>query len=100
MPFEIPKSQASIAQNRFEFTFPGSKKKYSLPLLKFIRPSLIRDIGQLDEMDGFSKILTEYYPNEDLFAKFDDADQFEAFIEAWKDESGVSLGESEDSTDS
>lgn len=98
MVFQVPKSQASIAQNRFEFTFPGSKKKYTLPMLKFIKPSLVRDIGHLDEMDGFSEILKAYYPDEDLFAKFEDADQFEAFVNAWKDESGVSLGESEDST--
>lgn len=100
MPFEIPKSQASIAQNRFEFTFPSSKKKYSLPLLKFIKPSLVRDLGTLDEIDGFCKILDAYYPDDDLLDKFEDADQFEAFLTAWKDESGVSLGESEDSTDS
>ncbi len=52
MVFQVPKSKASIKQNRFEFQMPGSDKTYSIPLLKFIRPSLTVKIGELSEIEG------------------------------------------------
>lgn len=99
MTFQVPVSKASVAENRFDFSFPGSKKKYSIPLIQYLKPSLIRDHAEKDEVRGFAAILNEHF-DEDVFAKFEDTEQFEAFIEAWKEASTISLGESEGSTDS
>lgn len=98
--FAVPKSRADLPENRFEFTFPGSRKKYSIPLLKFIRPTLAADIQLMGDVEATRHIINAYFPDEDLLAKFDDQDQFDAWIEAWRAESGIGLGESEASSDS
>lgn len=95
MVFEVPKSKASINQNRFEFKFPGSQKKYSVPLLKYIRPALALRFEEMTETEAIVAIFEEYFPGQDLFAKFESGEQFEAFMEAWQEASGITLGESE-----
>lgn len=109
MVFEVPKSKSSIMQNRFEFKMPDGKK-YSIPLLEFIKPSLALKFNEVDvkvDADGNRMVDTKdaqmvvkvlfdaYFPDIDLFAVFDDSEQFGAWMLAWTDASGVSLGESE-----
>lgn len=98
MVFEIPKSKASIDQNRFKFKFPGERKTYSVPLMKYLKPSLAVQFEELSEVAAFKLIIDEYIP--EAFEKFDDVEQFEAFLEQWKSESGISVGESEASPSS
>jgi hypothetical protein len=108
MVFEVPKAKASIRQNRFEFKMPDGKK-YWVPLLEFIKPSLALKFADLElttDEDGNktadAKVTSElvrllfeaYYPDKDLFAQFDDSDQFAKWMEAWAEASGASLGES------
>ncbi len=90
----MPKSKASIAQNRFEFRLPGEKKVRSVPLLKYLKPSLAMEFEELDEKQAVRRLFEAVYPGEDLFAKFDDVEQFTAWLQAWGDASGVDLGES------
>lgn len=101
MPFEVPKSKASLKQNRFEFNFPGEKKTYSLPLIKFLPPWLALRFKEATDVDEqtFRDLFDVIAPGEDLFAKFDDSEQFEAFMSAWGEASGVTLGESEASAE-
>ncbi|WP_025158910.1 hypothetical protein [Leifsonia aquatica] len=96
--FQVPKSKASKDQNRFIFTMPGNDREYSVPLLKFIKPALLLKFDQLSEIAAFASIVDAYLP--DVFDQFEDSTQFEVFMEQWKEESGIDLGESEASTDS
>jgi len=98
--YAVPKSKASLPENRFEFHFPPSKKKYSIPLLKFIRPVIAAEIADMGDAQASRHVLRAYFPDEDLLALFDDQDQFEDWVEAWKKASGIGLGESEASSDS
>lgn len=97
MVFEVPKSQASIGQNQFEFTLPGSKKKYSIPLAKYLKPSLAIEMAQNIPLS--TKIILDHYAP-GSFDLFDSADQTEAFAAAWREASGIGLGESSASSNS
>lgn len=106
--FEVPKSKASIRQNRFEFKMPDGKKR-SVPLLEFIKPELALKMAELEvrtspdgeqstdpkETSEFVRLVFDtYYPEENLFGMFEDAEQFGAWMEAWTEASGVTPGES------
>lgn len=97
MVFEVPKSQASIGQNKFEFTVPGSEKTFSIPLAKYIKPALAIDMAVNPALSTKS-LLDHYAPGSwDLF---EGADQLEAFGTAWREASGIGLGESSASSNS
>ena len=91
MVFEVPKSQASIGQNRFEFSLPGSKKKFSIPLAKFIKPALAIQMAEQPVL-ATKVVLDHYAPG--AFDLFESSDQLEAFAAAWREASGIGLGES------
>lgn len=107
--YEVPRSKSSYKQNRFEFKMPNGKK-YWIPLLEFIKPSLALKFAELElttDDDGnqsadakvtseLVKLLFEtYYPDDDLFGQFEDGEQFAKWMEAWTEASGATLGESE-----
>jgi hypothetical protein len=99
MVYQVPASQASIKQNRFEFTLPGSKKVYSVPKLQFVKPSLALTFGELTEIQVANLLFAEYLP--EVFPQLEDGSQLEALLNAWKDASeGVGVGESSASADS
>lgn len=98
MVYEVPKSKASLKQNKFEFKFPGNAKVYSVPLLTFIKPALALRLGQMSEIQIAAEIFSVYLP--DATDQFEDATQLEDFMEAWKKASGIDLGESEASASS
>lgn len=98
MVYQVPASQASIKQNRFEFTLPGSKKVYSVPKLQFVKPSLALKFDELTEVQIANLLFTEYLP--EVFPQLEDATQLEALLNAWKEESGIGVGESGASHDS
>lgn len=99
MVFQVPPSQASVKQNRFEFQLPGSKKTYSVPKLQFIKPALALQFSELTEVQVANLLFAEYIP--DVFPLLEDATQLEALLGAWKEASeGVGVGESSASADS
>jgi len=98
MVYQVPASQASIKQNRFEFTLPGSKKVYSVPKLQFIKPAIALQFNELSEVQIANLLFNEYLP--EVFPQIEDSSQLEALLGAWKEESGVGVGESEASADS
>ena len=98
MVYQVPPSQASIKQNRFEFSLPGSKKVYSVPKLQFVKPSIALQFSDLTEVQIANLLFSEYLP--EVFPQLEDATQLEALLNAWKEESGIGAGESEASADS
>jgi len=98
MVYQVPASKASIKQNRFEFQLPGSRKIHSVPLLKFLKPSLALELEEASELSAAKILFNEYLP--EAFTQFEDAEQLEAFLDAWKDASGIGVGESGASADS
>jgi hypothetical protein len=100
MTFKVPKSAAVKPENRFEFMFPGSSKKWSVPLLQFIPPKVALRLPDIDENDVSSvlgllrDLFQEVAPGDDLIGQFDDQQQLMVWFEAWQNESTVSLGES------
>lgn len=100
MPYEVPQSKKSLKQNVFEFTFPRSKKVYSVPLVKYIRPGLAIEIGELGEVEMVKRLFEEFAPGQNLLDKFEDMEQLEAWAHAWREASGISVGESQASAES
>lgn len=98
MVYEVPKSKASLKQNRFEFKLPGSAKIYDVPLLKFLKPAVALKIQGASEVEAAQALFDEYLPV--ALEKFEDAEQLGAFIEAWSEASGISVGESKALSDS
>jgi len=98
MVYQVPASMASIKQNRFEFSLPGSNKVYSVPKLQFIKPSIALQFNELGEVQIANILFAEYLP--EVFPQIEDSSQLEALLNAWKEESGVGVGESEASADS
>lgn len=120
MTFEVPAAKASFKQNRFEFTIPGDKKTYSLPKMQYISaefsqrfaelapalrdlagtrltgaeqdPETVRAISELQH-----DLFEHYVPG--IYAKLS-ADQIGALADAWREESTVGLGESQESAQS
>jgi hypothetical protein len=98
MVYAVPASKKSHKQNRFEFTVPGSKKTYSIPLAKYM------SVGQVEVMSkkGDDLDLTDLLSifNEDATAGAAEAvrkldqEQLDGLMSAWQTESGISVGES------
>ena len=90
--FEVPASKASEGQDRFEFTVPGKVGKFSVKKLKFL------SVGKRDEIGDGGRAMLEFF--REGSAKQGDAvraldeEQFNALVNAWQSDSGVTLGES------
>jgi hypothetical protein len=98
MVYTVPKSQASIAQNRFVFKMPGEAKQRSVPLLKFIKPSLVEALDGGEKFAVVRGLLDEYVPG--VYDQFEDMEQITDFYTEWAKQSGIDMGKSSDSTDS
>lgn len=118
MPFKVPAAKASVKQNLFEFTIPGSKKVYSLPLMQYIsadfseRLTALASTVKTAEQNGDKsavpqamaasaslqrEIIEHYCPG--LYERLSN-DQIGALTDAWRQESSVGLGESSPSAKS
>ncbi|UVK62930.1 tail assembly chaperone [Gordonia phage Hexbug] len=77
------------------------REKVTLPRFKSIPFGLIRKNRSLPEAEQFFALLESVASEEDL-AKIDKAPQSEVekLMDAWQEDSGVSVGESEDSSKS
>lgn len=98
MAFRVPPAKRSIKQNVYEFQMPDSEEIYELPLLRYIKPSLVEELDGGKKSDIVRKLLETYVPG--IYERFEDADQLVALYEDWARESGMTLGESSGSTDS
>jgi len=96
MVYEVPETKADEAENRFEFSLPGAKEKFSIPLAKYLSPEMAVVIAT-DPL-GTKKVIEEYAPG--AWALFRGKDQLDHFIAAWREASGISLGESQASSSS
>lgn len=92
MPYTVPPSKKSQKQNLFEFCLPDSDQVYAVPLLQYLKPSLMLAAEDLSEV-GLAKLLFDTYLPE-AFDRFEDAEQLTAFMDAWSEASGVTPGES------
>lgn len=101
MTFAVPASKASIAQNRFSFTLPGSKKKHSLPKLAYT-PVGIMSTAFTDpaapKSDELLALFISLGVDRDAAFTLDNG-QLGSIADAWAEASGISLGESSASTD-
>jgi hypothetical protein len=88
--YQIPKSQASIKQNRFEFTVEGSDKTYSVPLLKFLPVASVIAFEDEKQLTG---ILLAADPATKKILESLTGEQLEGLTNAWAEESGISQGE-------
>ncbi|ROS62206.1 hypothetical protein EDF38_1309 [Frigoribacterium sp. PhB160] len=99
MVYEVPASKASVDQNVFTFKIPGDRRTHKVPKLRFIKPSLMREMdAQANRIDRVYALLEHYVPG--VVDKFESLDQLEALYENWAKESGVSVGESSASSES
>ena len=79
----------------FEYTHAG--KKITLPLMNKLKFGIVRKLRKLeDEEQMFAMI--EMVADEKTLAVIDDMDGDEVgeFVKAWRDESGIDLGESDE----
>jgi hypothetical protein len=98
MVFQVPPSKASIGQNRFEFQLPGDDQVFSLPLLKYVKPKVALSIETESRARAMVVLFQEYMP--EVLDRLEDAEQLTALFNGWVAASGVTLGESEGSSDS
>jgi hypothetical protein len=97
--FEVPTSKASIDQNVYSFKIPGDRRTHKVPKLRFIKPSLMREMDAQDNrIDRVYALLEHYVPG--VVDKFEGLDQLEALYADWAKESGVTVGESSASSES
>lgn len=96
MAYQVPKSKASIKQNRFQFQIPGSTKVHELPLLKYLPIGIA---ARLEESSTLAETLEVFGETADIVGTLD-SEQLEALMAAWRAESGVTEGESPASSDS
>lgn len=97
--FRLPASKKSLDQNQFKFTLPGDDDKvYSIPKLRFLKPSLAVRIESMRVNDAVVELLETFHPG--LLEMLEDVDQLEALVLAWAKASGITLGESKPSSDS
>jgi hypothetical protein len=98
MVFAVPASKRSLKQNRYEFTVPGDKKKYSIPLVKFLPAGALESVSEQEDVSIFD-ILTffdeaEVTEGTAAAVRTLDQEQINALMADWQKESGVSVGES------
>lgn len=90
MAFQVPASKASIGQD--QFTFHIGDEAFSVKKAKFLK------VGQLEALEQSTAASIDYFGKAgtrqgDLIRELD-RDQFEALLEAWRDDSEVKPGES------
>lgn len=98
MVYQVPKSKASIGQNRFRFEIDGTE--YEIPLLKYITGDVVREMAELEAAGGMRRAWANYI----MFGPADspvgravrtlDQEQLADLAGAWAEESGVTPGES------
>lgn len=82
---------------RDNFVYPVGDLEIRLPSLSYLPPGLVRKVRRLSDIDAMYTLI-ETVLGEDSAeqAALDDmdADAYAAFLDAWREHSGVSLGKS------
>jgi hypothetical protein len=97
MTFSVPQSKKSLKQNRFEFAGVDGEK-HELPLLKFVSAGSAEAMEMGQNVHGLM-LAADTDRTRDMLRSLD-GDQLEALMEAWGKASGISMGESQGSSDS
>lgn len=91
MAFQVPASKASIGQDQFTFG-PETGSEYSVKKAKFV------PLGTLEALDDTSAAI-EFFGEKGTaqgdFIRSLDPDQFGALVDAWRDDSALTAGESQ-----
>jgi len=100
MAFEVPASKRSIKQNQFQFKVPGDRKTYSIPKAKYLSVGQVETLSLKGEEVAITDILEILGQGEAREAvRALDQEQLMALMEAWQEDSGLSVGESSASTE-
>jgi hypothetical protein len=99
--YVVPESKRSLAQNQFEFTAPDGVT-YRIPKAKYMKTG---DVERLAAMGDQNVKITDLL---DLFGEGAaakavrelDVEQLQGLMEAWQQDSGITVGESSASTPS
>lgn len=101
MVYAVPASKRSLKQNRFEFTVPGDKKLYSMPLARYLTTGQVEEMSKLGDEVGILDILALFDERGGAVTKGASAavrtleqEQVQELMVAWQTESGISVGES------
>lgn len=105
MSFAVPAPKSSTdAAARFEFTLPGSKKKWRVPLFGFMPVSEAEKVAAAMATKKLAPVVDVLFgaKGEPLADAIHDLtpDQINALVTAWSVESGLTLGESKASSNS
>lgn len=96
MAFQVPKSKRHEAASRFEFEL--DEQTHSIPLLKFMP---VESAEAFEAGQNVQAILLACETDAARRAvRSMDGEQFEAFMDAWQEASGVTVGESAASSES
>lgn len=98
MVYEVPRSKKSLKQNQFTFKLEG--KTYSIPLMRYLKPSVMEQMTNATAEDSFgaARALFASVGHPDLLDQFEDSEQLDALMSAWQEASGITVGESESSS--
>lgn len=92
MAFQVPASKASIGQDQFTFG-PEDGTEFSVKKAKFLT------IGKLESLESSTAASINFFGDEGTragdYVRSLDREQFEVLVEAWRDDSEVSAGESQ-----
>lgn len=90
MAYQVPKSKASIKQNRFTFEIDG--KNFDIPLMQFLPMSAAEAFEQEKPITGL--MLAAGSDEAASALRSLESDQLEGLLKAWQEESEVDRGES------
>ena len=105
---KVPKPASSLKKNRFTFDLDieeGAEtvtRTFSIPKMGFVKPKVRREFAKAgqDPYDNMVEIFKLLDPELGSIAAELDADQLDWLAATWAEESGITPGESEASTDS
>lgn len=104
MAFQVPKSKASIKQNRFEFVIDG--QKYDVPLLRYLQAWQIEAFSKAEgssfesSLDAVYAVFGEPGTTTGDVIRTLDQEQLNALTDAYLEASKVTPGESDASSPS
>lgn len=96
--YRVPRSKASLAQNRFQFQLESEIDKLGdkapvrvIPLIKYLPPSLALKVEMMTPQQAIIAIFDVY--EKDVLDNFEGLDELEDVVKAWGAASGITLGE-------
>jgi hypothetical protein len=104
MTYKVPAAKKSKDQNRFEIDIDVEVKgkietrHFEIPSMKYMKPDIVARAELMPNTSGSKFLINSVAPG--LFELFEDGEQFNDFMEAWQEFSGITVGESSASSDS